>query len=212
MKTNPIPLIFPLIFFFAFSIAHISWSQEDILFHAVRVKGNIMAYHDENDETARLYTNQTVDDGDRVTAAADSEVVLRLDQKVYVYLAPHTRIHIIRLRQGDKGMECKINLVTGRMLCQLEQNLDPPFTVSAGGVYCHEHGSLFEVIRKQDDLTVVSFQGAVVADFHGTTKMAKTEEVLTLSHGKFRNKTHHLSAEEKAHLKAWEDLISEIVP
>ncbi|HJT24985.1 MAG TPA: hypothetical protein VJ873_10435, partial [bacterium] len=98
-----------------------SWSQEDVAFRAVRVKGNVTAYHNENDETARLYTNQTVDDGDKVTTASDSEVVLRIKEKTYLYLAPRTKVIIRKLRQGDKGLECEVNLVTGRMLCQLEE-------------------------------------------------------------------------------------------
>ncbi len=190
--------------------AGISQAQEEFLFRAVRVKGDVTAYHNENDETARLYTSQTVDDGDKVTTAADSEAVLRLGAKSFLYLAPHTRIHITRLRQGDKGLECQVNLVTGRLLGQLDPSLAGDLEVTAGGVFCREHGILFEVSRRDEQLTVVSFQGAQVVNFHGKTKMAKDNEVLRLDHGKFRNKTHHLTDDQQDDLRSWQGLLAEI--
>lgn len=184
--------------------------EDDLRFHAVWVKGNVMAYHNENDETARLYTSQTTDDGDKVTTAADSEVVLRVNKKLYLYLAPHTRIHITRLSDVTKGLECQVNLVTGRMLCQTDYPPEPPFEVSAGSVVCREHGTLFEMMRNGDQLTVVSYEGAVVADFHGKTKIAKAGEILKLDHGKFQNKTHHFSKDEQNHLQTWQGLLAQI--
>ncbi len=208
---NTRPLLIP---FLALSLplltAAPSWPQDDTSFHAVRVKGDVTAYHNENDETSRLYTSQTLDDGDKVTTAADSEAVLRLGPKSYLYLAPHTRIHITRLRQGDKGPQCQVNLVTGRLLGQLDPSLSGALEVTAGGVYCREHGTLFEVSRREEQLTVVSFQGAAVVNFHGKTKMAKDNEVLRLGHGKFRNKTHHLTNEQQEDLQAWQGLLAEI--
>lgn len=206
---NPLRMILTFLLMI-FGTASFCLAQEDSLFRAVRVKGDVTAYHNENDETARLYTSQSVDDGDKVTTAANSEAVLRLDQKIYLYLAPHTRIHITRLRQGDKGLECQVNLVTGRMLCQLGQSGTAVLELTAGSVLCREHGNLFEAIRKDEQLMVVSYQGAVVANFHGKTKMAKDNEVLKLEHGKFRTKTHHLSSDEQADLQAWKDLLAQI--
>jgi ferric-dicitrate binding protein FerR (iron transport regulator) len=201
-------------FFLALSLglltAGFSWSQEDTAFRAVRVKGEVTAYHNENDETARLYTNQTVDDGDKVTTASDSEVVLRIKERTYLYLAPRTKIIIHRLRQGDQGLECQINLVTGRMLGQLDDAPQGAFEVTAGSVLFREHGTLFEISRKVDELTVVSFTGAMVANFHGKTKMAKDNEVLKLDHGKFRNKTHHLQRDEQDDVNAWQALLAQI--
>lgn len=210
MKTTNLFLKFSFALSFGLFAAGSSWSQEDSAFHALRVKGEVTAYHNENDETARLYTNQTVDDGDKVTTAGDSEAVLRIKDKIYLYLASHTKIHITRLRQGDKGLECQINLVTGRMLCQLDQAPPGAFEVSAGSVLFREHGTLFEVSRREDELTVVSLEGAVVASFHGKTKMAKDNEVLKLDHGKFRNKTHHLQRDEQDDVNAWQALLAQI--
>jgi hypothetical protein len=168
----------------AFFTTRASWPQEeDLRFHTLWVKGNVTAYHNENDETARLYTNQTIDDGDKVTTANDSEAVLRVNKQVYLYLAPRTRIHVTRLRQTDKGFECQVNLVTGRMLCRMDEPSEPPLEVSAGSVLLHEHGTLFEVVRNGDDLTVVSYEGAVVA---------------------------HLTPEEKQNLQSWQDLFAQI--
>ncbi len=39
-----------------------AWAQdEDPRFRAVEAKGMVTAYHDENDETSRLYQSQTID-------------------------------------------------------------------------------------------------------------------------------------------------------
>ncbi|SRR5579871_2029154 len=210
MNTPKYPFHLPLVLALALSIPAISRSQEDLTFRAVKVKGNVTAYHNENDETARLYTNQTVDDGDKITTASDSEVVLRLKQKTYLYLAPRTKIIIHKLRQGDKGLECQVNLVTGRMLGQLEDLPQSAFEVTAGNLLFREHGTLFEISRNVDELTAVSYTGAMVVNFHGKTKMAKDNEVLKLDHGKFRNKTHHLTADQQGHLQAWQALLAEI--
>jgi ferric-dicitrate binding protein FerR (iron transport regulator) len=210
MKTIQSFPILLVALFFSPLVSGISWSQDDSTFHAVKVKGEVTAYHNENDETARLYTNQTVEDGDKVVTAADSEAVLRLNGKTYLYLAPHTKIHIMKLRPGDKGLDCQINLVTGRMLCQFDQVPQGAFEVTAGSVVCREHGTLFEVLRREDELTVASFEGVVVANFHGKTQMAKDNEVLKLNHGRFRNKTHHLTQDQQDHLQTWKDLLAEI--
>lgn len=186
------------------------WSQDDLAFRALRIKGNVMAYHNENDETSRLYASQSVNDGDKVILGRDCEAVLSLNNKACLYLAPNTKVNIQRLRSGDKGFQCRLNLVTGRMLCQLDPSASGALEVTAGSVLCREHGTLFEATRRDEELTVVSFEGAVVAEFHGKTKMAKDDEVLKLDHGKFRNKTHHLTPDQQEHLRAWKDLWAEI--
>lgn len=204
MKRFTTPVLLAL---FALSSApSLRAQEEDLAFRALRIKGNVMAYHNENDETARLYASQSVGDGDKVILGRDCEAVLRLKDKVYLYLAPRTKVNFQRLRSGDKGFQCRINLVTGRMLCLLNQPTAGAVEVSAGSVLCREHGSLFEVSRKGEELTVVSFQGAVVAGFHGKTRMAKDNEVLKINNGKFRNITHHLTQEQQGHLEAWRSL------
>jgi ferric-dicitrate binding protein FerR (iron transport regulator) len=184
--------------------------EEEHRFRAVEAKGMVTAYHDENDETSRLYQSQTVDDGDKVTTGPDSDAVLRLEGKAYLYLAPRTKIRITRLRVGDKGLQCEINLVTGRMFCQLDPIPTWPFTVSAGSVLCRAHGTLFEFLRKEEAFKIVAYEGAVVADFHGQTKMAKANEVIQLDHGKFRYRNHHLKMDEQGDLQAWQDLLSKL--
>jgi ferric-dicitrate binding protein FerR (iron transport regulator) len=182
--------------------------EEELRFRAVEAKGMVTAYHDENDETSRLYQSQTLDDGDKVTTGPDSDALLRLEGKAYLYLAPRTKIRITRLRMGDKGLQCEINLVTGRMFCQLDQTPTWSFVVSAGSVLCRAHGTLFEFLRKEEALKIVSYEGVVVADFHGQTKMAKANEVIQLDHGKFRYRNHHLKMDEQDDLQAWRDLYS----
>jgi ferric-dicitrate binding protein FerR (iron transport regulator) len=182
--------------------------EEELRFRAVEAKGMVTSYHDENDETSRLYQSQTVDDGDKVTTGPDSDAILRLEGKAYLYLAPRTKIRFTRLRMGDKGLQCEINLVTGRMLCQLDQTPTWAFVVSAGGVMCRAHGTLFEFLRKEEALKIVSYEGAVVADFHGQTKMAQANEVIQLDHGKFRYRNHHLKMDEQGDLQDWQDLYS----
>ena len=191
--------------------APMAWAQEeDLRFHAVEAKGMVTAYHDENDETSRLYQSQTLDDGDKVVTGPDSDAVLRLKGRVYLYLAPRTKVRITRLRMGDKGLQCEINLVTGRVFCQLDQTPTWSFGLSAGSVLCRAHGTLFEFSRKEEALKIVSYEGSVVANFHGQTKMAKANEVIQLDHGKFRYRNHHLKMDEQGDLQAWQDLLSKL--
>lgn len=187
-----------------------SAQEDDLAFRALKVKGNVMAYHNENDETSRLYTSQSVGDGDKVILGRDCEAVLRMKGKAYLYLAPRTKVNFQRIRQGDKGWQCRVNLVTGRMVCQLDQPTGGSFEVSAGSVLFREHGTLFQVSRREEELTAVSFQGAIVVEFHGKAKIAKDNEVLKLDHGKFRNLTHHLTGDEQGDLEAWRGLYAEL--
>lgn len=187
------------------------FAQEDGLrFRTLYLRGMITAYHDENDETARLYSNQLVDDGDKLTTSRDSEVVLRLKGLGLLYLAPKTRIHIERLRGGDKGPLCRIRLITGRVLCQSESGSSGLFEVTAGKVVCHEHGTLFEIMRQEEELKAISFEGSLVLDYHGKTSLAKANESIKLDNGKFRYRNHHLKREEQDHLQAWKDLWAKI--
>ncbi len=149
-------------------------------------------------------------DGDKVVTGPDSDAVLRLKGRAYVYLAPRTKIRVTRLRAGDKGLQCEINLVTGRIFCQLDQTPTWSFGVSAGSVLCRAHGTLFEFSRQEEALKIVSYEGSVVANFHGQTKMAKANEVIQLDHGKFRYRNHHLKLDEQGHLRAWQDLLSKL--
>ncbi len=207
---------YPLVFATFLALELVLWpgitlaQDEDSRFRVVEAKGMVTAYHDENDETSRLYQSQTLDDGDKVVTGPDSDAVLRLKGKSYLYLAPRTKIRVTRLRSGDKGFQCEINLVTGRMLCQLDPTHTWSFSVSAGSVLCHAHGTLFEFSRKEEAFKIISYEGAVVADFHGQTKMAKANEVIQLDHGKFRYRNHHLRIDEQGDLQAWQDLLSKL--
>lgn len=188
-----------------------AWAQEDGLrFRTLYLKGMVTAYHDENDETARLYSNQLVDDGDKLTTSRDSETVLRLKGLGLVYLAPKTRVHIERLRNGEKGPLCRIRLITGRVLCQSDPGSSGLFEVTAGKVTCHEHGTLFEVIRRDEELKAISFEGSLVLDYHGKTSLAKANESIKLDNGKFRYRNHHLKREEQDQLQAWKELSAKI--
>jgi ferric-dicitrate binding protein FerR (iron transport regulator) len=184
-----------------------SFAQEDSTrFRTLLAKGMVTAYRDENDETAKLYTNQIVDDGDKVTTAKDSETVLRLKGLATLYLAPRTRIQFEKLRPGDKGPQCWIRLITGRMLCRLDQPFPGTFEIHAGSVRSHEHGTLFEAVRKEEKLDLISYEGSLVVDYHGQTKMAKANEIIHMDNGKFRSRSHHLERQQKADLEAFQEL------
>lgn len=179
-------------------------------FRTVLAKGLVTAYHDENDETAKLYTSQLVDDGDKVTTGKDSEAVLRLKGLATLYLAPKSRIQFEKLRPGDKGPQCWIRLITGRMVCRLDQPFPGTFEIHAGSVRSHEHGTLFEAVRKEEKLDLVSYEGSLVVDYHGQTKLAKANEVIHMDNGKFRNRSHHLSRQQQDDLKNFQDLLDHL--
>lgn len=182
------------------------WAQEDDLrFQVVDVRGKVMAYGDRLDATYRLKKGHQVDEGDKLTAGPKAEVVLRLKGKAYVHLSAKARIRISRLDSVDSKVRCQINLLSGRILVQLDGPSSGQFLVSAGDVLCRAHGTLFEVTRHQDDLAIVSFEGAVVANTKGRPQMAKAGQMLKFERDRFRYKRHNLVEGEEAQRQEWKD-------
>ncbi|HVZ79915.1 MAG TPA: FecR domain-containing protein [bacterium] len=202
--------LFLILFFFLSGLPGLRAQDDGVRFRTILSKGNVTAYRDENDETARLYTNQMVDDGDKLTTGKDSEAVLRMKGWATLYLAPRSRIQFEKLRNGDKGPQCWIRLITGRMVCQLDRPFPGAFEIHAGSVRSHEHGTLFEAIRKGESLELVSYEGSLVADYHGKSKLAKDREVIRMDKGKFRSRSYHLDRHKLADLKAFQDLLERI--
>jgi hypothetical protein len=188
------------------------WAQEDeSRFKTLFVSGSVNAYHDERDETNKLKTAESVDDGDNVSTGAKSEVLLKLPGKAYIYLGPHTKIHISRLRSGDKGLQVRLNLLSGDIWCQLDQEpKNMVFEVSMQNLICRCHGTLFEAIRQKNALRINAFEGSVVTTSHGQVKMAKTGEVTQYVQDKFRYK-HRLKAVDEARLEKWKTHLEDIL-
>ena len=185
-------------------------NQDDLRFRVLMAKGMVTAYHDENDETAKLYTSQLLDDGDKVTTGKDSEVVLRMKGLATLYLAPRSRIQFEKLRPGDKGPQCWIRLITGRMVCRLDGPFPGTFEIHAGSVRSHEHGTLFEAKRKEEKLDLVSYEGSLVVDYHGKSQLAKANEVIHMEKGKFRSRSHHLSRQHQEDLRNFQELLGRL--
>lgn len=183
--------------------------EEDLRFRVSDVKGHVTAYHDETGEDSRLHFKQTVDEGDNVSTGYASEVVLRLKRKAYVHLAPNTKIHITRLRMSDKGLQCRLNLLSGTVLCQLDSIPVSPFEVSSGSLVCRTHGTLFDVSRNGDAVHLTSFEGSVVTNSHGHVEIAKPRQVIQFDQGNFRYK-YYLKIRDEGRLQEWKDHLAEI--
>jgi ferric-dicitrate binding protein FerR (iron transport regulator) len=206
--------VFPALFVisaFQFFCASPALAQEDdTRFLAVEVKGKVMIYRNQQDETGRFRTGQKCDDGDSIQTSSKSEVVLQLKNHGYVYLAPNTKVHISKLRRGDKGLQIRINLVKGRMLCQFEKAQTPPFEMSAGKLLCRAHGNLFEFIRKKEVVQVICFEGSIVASARGRVEMIKGQQLVKFDNGKFRYRIASLRSDVEGHLQAWKDRLKEL--
>jgi hypothetical protein len=189
------------LFFLLIPAAQIRAQEEELLFQAVDLKGFVQAYRDETEETRRLHLKGTLDDGDRVTTQ-EGDAVLRMPGRAYLYLAPHTQVHITRLRMGERGPQIRLNLLKGRMVCQLDEIPQWAFEVSAGSLICRAHGTLFEVSRKKEDVQVVCFEGNVVASSLGHSQMAKANQVVRFGAGKFRYR-RYLRIGEETELSDW---------
>jgi ferric-dicitrate binding protein FerR (iron transport regulator) len=200
------------VFGFLAGNASLTWAQDDdSRFKTLFVTGSANAYHDERDETSKLRAAESVDDGDNVSTGAKSEVLLKLPGKAYVYLGPHTKIHISRLRSGDKGLQVRLNLLSGDLWCQLDQEpKNMVFEVSMQNLICRCHGTLFEAIRQKNALRINAFEGSVVTTSHGQVKMAKAGEVTQYVQNKFRYK-HRLKAVDEARLEKWKTYLGEIL-
>jgi len=176
--------------------------EDDSRFKAVALSGAVTVYRDERDETARFRVGDTTDEGDNVSTGAQSEVLLRLSGKAYVHLGSHTKVHISRLRNGDKGPQVRLNLLTGHLWCQLDQAPRALFEVSAKSLIVRCHGTLFEVLRQKDAVRVMAYEGAVVTVSHGQTKIAKEGELVQYANDQFRYK-HHLQGSDEDRLTQW---------
>jgi len=186
--------------------------EEDIRFKALDVRGHVTSYRDETDETTRLHKDQTDDDGDQVTTEDKSEVVFRLRGKAYVHLAPNTRVLISRLRAAEpKGIECRLTLVYGRLIVQLDKTPTTPFEVIAGTVHSRVHGTLLEVIRNKtkDTVRVLCHEGNVVTNSKGHVEMAKKGQVVEFAKGGFKSK-YYFSMEDEADMEEWQQYLHEV--
>jgi ferric-dicitrate binding protein FerR (iron transport regulator) len=152
-----------------------------------------------------------VDDGDNIFTGAKGQTLLRLAGKAYIYLGPHTKIHITRLRLGDKGLQARLNLITGDLWCQLDQApKNMTLEVSMKGLTCRCHGTLFEAIRQKNSVRINAFDGPVVTVSHGQVKMAKTGEVTQYIQDKFRYK-HRLKDSDNSRLADWKTRLAGIL-
>jgi len=175
------------------------------------VSGPVTAYHDERDETARLRIAEHVDDGDNILTGSKGEALFRLPGKAYVFLGPHTKIHISRLRTGDKYLQVRLNLLNGDLWCQLDQSpQNMIFEVSMQSLIFRCHGTLFETIRQKDAVRLNAFNGPVVTVSHGEVKIAKTGEVTQYIQDKFSYK-HRLKDSDHDRLDHWKAHLVDIL-
>ncbi len=177
--------------------------EDETRFRVVALSGSVTAYHDERDETVRVKVKDQVDDGDNVSTGAKSDILLRLPGKGYVYLGPHTAIHISRLRAGDKGLQVRLNLLTGTLWCRMDQAPRYPFEISAKSLIARCHGTLVKAERQKDAVRVTAFDGPIVMVAHAKVKMAKTGEVMQYIQDQFRYK-HRLKASDNERLIQWQ--------
>lgn len=184
--------------------------DEDLRYQVTDVKGKVFVFRDETDESSRLRQGQKVDDGDKITTSEKSEVVLRLKGRAYLHLSPNTKISISRLRLNDaKGVESRVNLISGRMLTQLDRIQKPSYEVSAGKLIFRAHGTLFEVARKKEGIHLTSYEGVMVANFPGHTELVKARQIMKIENGRFRYK-HYLKIEDESRLEEWKNHLAEI--
>ena len=175
------------------------------------ISGPVTAYHDERDETARLRIAEGVDDGDNILTGSKGEALLRLPGKAYIFLGPHTKIHISRLRSEDKNLQIRLNLLSGDLWCQLDQSpQNMTFEVSMQSLICRCHGTLFEAIRQKNAVRLNAFNGPVVTVSHGEVKIAKTGEITQYIQDKFSYK-HRLKSSDNDRLAQWKAHLADIL-
>jgi ferric-dicitrate binding protein FerR (iron transport regulator) len=176
--------------------------EDETRFKAAALSGSVTVFHDERDETVRMKVGDHSDDGDNISTGAKSEAWLRLPGKGYIYLGPRTKVHISRLRAGDKGLQVRLNLLTGELWCQLDKTPKYLFEISAKNLIVRCHGTLVEAVRQKDAVRVTAFDGSIVTVAHAKVKLAKTGEVVQYIHDQFRYK-HRLKASDDDRLAQW---------
>ena len=184
--------------------------DSDLRFQVVDTSGVVTVYRDQTNENSRLHKGEYIDDGDRIITPKNGEVVLRLKGRAYFHLSHGTRIRVLRARVGDnKQPLIRFNLVYGHVLCQMDMPNAISYVVTADSVTCRAHGVLGEVARKNEEVQLTAFEGAMVANARGHVEMAKANQVMGFNHGQFRFR-HYLHIEEEGRLQEWQDHLAEI--
>jgi ferric-dicitrate binding protein FerR (iron transport regulator) len=184
--------------------------DSDPRLRALDCVGQVTAFRDETEENTRLRIDQHVDDGDRITTGPKSEAVLRLKNRVYLHLAPNTRLSISRLRFDEgRGLTFRVTLLSGKLVAQMDQTPNYPFEIYAGDVLCRAHGSLVEVVKLGDQVKVYSHQGSFVTSCKGHTSLAKKGQVVVYAGGIFKDK-YAISLEDEADLTEWREHLHDI--
>ena len=172
--------------------------------------GQVSAFRDETDESTRLYIDQHVDDGDRVTTGTRSEAVLRLKNRAYLHLAENSRLSISRLRFDEgRGLTFRMTLLAGKLVAQMDQTPPYPFEIYAGDVLCRAHGSLVQVVKQGDEVRIYAHEGSFVTSSKGHTVMAKKGQVAIYEKGVFKEK-YYFPTEEEKDMEEWRDHLHDI--
>lgn len=189
----------------------LSAQEEEASLRALDIRGEVTIYRDETGETSRFHATQSAEEGDRLSTGPQSDVVLRLKDRGYVYLSPNTKVRLTRLHMGEKGLQCQVNLLSGRLTAQFDPTPTWDFEVSTDNLRCRAHGTLLEVFRQKQTVYLTCFDGAVVAtNTKGQVQMAKSKQVVKFEAGKFRYR-HYLRGEQEERLGQWQERLQAVL-
>jgi ferric-dicitrate binding protein FerR (iron transport regulator) len=94
------------------------------------------------------------------------------------------------------------------VLTQIDPGPPVSFEVTVGKLLARAHGTLFDVIRKKEEVKVTAFEGSVVTTSQGVVEMAKARQIMKFDHGRFRYK-HYMKTEDEGRLEDWKGLLAE---
>jgi hypothetical protein len=193
--------------------ADIEPSLEDILpvyfIDDIQGEGNVQILKEGDKDWQKAKIGTRLEEGDRILAGDDTEVVLSLKSETLIHLDEDTEMTVTRLAENPSdGFLSRLKLLTGSLLSDVKKNLGESrssFEVEAGGVVCGVRGTVFEVSANGDQIETSTDEGIVQVDTSKGSQQVKAGDTCSAARG--RSPSLFTSSEQtKARFQSWKHI------
>jgi len=147
-----------------------------------------------------------VNEGDSIKGTKKSDGFIRVDNTSYMYVAPKTEIVFDKLRSSDFKKYSVMELKSGMLIVNTEQNLLNNYTIQVDNVSFSSEASKFLVIKDHSTIRIALLSG------DGTIEIGnKSEKLLRLNEAVIKNGNMEISNISSASLKKFAALNNAVV-
>jgi hypothetical protein len=180
----------------------------------VQGEGNVQVLKEGETQWRKAGEGTRLEEGDRILAGDDTEVILSLQSETLIHLDEDTEMTVARLEGNNSdGFISRLRLLTGSLLCDVKKNLSQSgskFEVDAGGVVCGVKGTVFEVASNSDPVRILTEEGEVQVKSAGGSRLVPAGDTCWASKGRFPS-LYPSSEKTKARFQAWRDIRHKIL-